>query len=652
MTTTLLQRLRSNQPNVRMIAAALILAYPSVRAFQGPSGTASPPEIRYPAKDVGVDSLVRRAQEQKQAATQYSVVHDFHFEDKLPESGITFRQRIVDDSGLNYKPVHYDHGNGIAVADVDGDGLYDIYFVNQAGPSELWKNLGGGKFRKIDNPALAISGRIAVAASFADIDNDGDEDLYVTTVRGGNLLFENDGHGNFREITREAGLLHSAHSSGSVFFDYDHDGRLDLLVCDAGQYTSQKKGAQGQFIGLPDAFSGHMYPERFEHPILYRNLGNNRFQDVTAAVGLTPRGWCGDAAVADVNGDGWPDVYFLNMMGANHYYENQGGKRFVEKTKTYFPRTSWGAMGVKFFDYDNDGRLDLFVTDMHSDMVQNVGPELEQKKAPTHAPESFLMGPASSFVFGNSMYHNTGKGPFEEVSDAMGVENYWPWGPSIGDINADGWDDIFIASSMNFPFRYGINSMLLNDHGKKFLGAEFQLGIEPRRGGRTHTPWFQMNCSAMPPDPQDMMHKICENHKGMVTVMAPLGSRAAVVFDLDNDGDLDIVTNDFNSEPQILVSDLAARRPIHWLKVLLTGTASNRDGLGAAVRVITASGAKYFKYNDGKSGYLSQSSLPLYFGLGDENVISRVEIHWPSGRDQVITQNLRSNEILRVTEPK
>jgi hypothetical protein len=138
----------------------------------------------------------------------------------------------------------------------------------------------------------------------------------------------------------------------------------------------------------------------------------------------------------------------------------------------------------------------------------------------------------------------------------------------------------------------------------------------------------------------------------MVTVMAPLGSRAGVLFDLDNDGDLDLVTSDFNSEPQILVSDLAARRSIHWVKVLLTGTASNRDGLGATVRVITGAGANYFKYNDGKSGYLSQSSLPLYFGLGDENVISRVEIHWPSGRNQVISQNLRANEILRVTEPK
>src|SRR5580692_957647 len=110
MTPTLLQRLRSNQPHVRLIVAALMLTYPAVRAFQ----SSAPPEIRYPAKDEGVDSLARRAQAQKQAATQYAVVHDFHFEDKLPESGITFRQRIVDDSGINYKAVHYDHGNGIA----------------------------------------------------------------------------------------------------------------------------------------------------------------------------------------------------------------------------------------------------------------------------------------------------------------------------------------------------------------------------------------------------------------------------------------------------------------------------------------------------------------------------------------------------------
>jgi hypothetical protein len=616
------------------------------------AGFQSSPRVRYPAKDTGLDSLPTRARAQELTTGDFRVDYHFRFTDKLPESGITFVHHIVDDSGLNYKAVHYDHGNGVAAADVDGDGLPDIYFVNQAGGNELWKNLGRGKFQNITAEAgVAVPGRISVAASFADTDNDGDEDLYVTTVRGGNLLFENDGHGHFRDITREAGLELSAHSSGSVFLDYNNDGLVDLLVCNVGRYTSDVRGRQGQYVGLPDAFSGHMYPERFEYPILYRNLGHNRFRNVTAEVGLKPHGWCGDASFTDLNGDGWPDIYFLNMMGANHYFENQRGLSFTEKTQQYFPKTSWGAMGIKFFDYDNDGRMDLFVTDMHSDMYENIEPAIERLKNQAHQEESYLMGPPETFVFGNSLYHNTGKPPFEEVSDKMGVENYWPWGPSVGDLNADGWDDLFIASSMNFPFRYGINSVLLNNQGRKFLDAEFLLGIEPRRDGRTHTPWFQMDCSHPPPDPRGIMHEICEGQKGAVTVMAPLGSRASVILDLDGDGDLDIVTSDFNSEPQILISDLAQRHEIRWVQVKLVGTVSNRDGLGATVRVYTAH-QTYTKYNDGKSGYLSQSSLPLYFGLGDEAKIDRIEVRWPSGRRQVITEGLGINKVLTVTEPK
>jgi hypothetical protein len=133
--------------------------------------------------------------------------------------------------------------------------------------------------------------------------------------------------------------------------------------------------------------------------------------------------------------------------------------------------------------------------------------------------------------------------------------------------------------------------------------------------------------------------------------MASLGSRSAAIFDLDNDGDLDIVTNDFNSEPQVLISNLSQQHPIHWVEVKLSGTASNRDGLGATVRVI-AGGHTFTKYNDGKSGYLSQSSLPLYFGLGESQKIDRVEVDWPSGRKQIVTQGLRANEILKVTESR
>ena len=624
------------------VVAVFLVAVPLRLISQG-----TPRQVVHPDPDIGVQSLPARQKAQLATVGQFKVFYQFQFTDRLPESGITFVHRIVNDAGKTYKPVHYDHGSGLAVADVDGDGLYDIYFVNQRGANELWKNLGNGKFRNITAEAgVGVADRINVSAAFADIDNDGDQDLFVTTVLGGNVLLENDGHGHFKDISHSAGVDLVSHSSGAVFVDYDNDGLVDLLVCNAGKYTTDAKGPDGAFVGLADAFDGHMYPERNEYPVLYKNLGHNRFKDVSGDVGLHPEGWCGDASFADLNGDGFPDLYFLNMMGANHYFENAGGKKFIEKTRQYFPRTPWGAMGIKFFDYDNDGRPDLLVTDMHSDMFKEVGPEGEKRKAPSHPPESFLMGPPSDFVFGNALYHNLGNGKFEEVSDRMGVENLWPWGVSAGDINADGWDDLFITASMNFPYRYGINSLLLNNRGEKFLDAEFLLGVEPRRGGRTHTPWFDLDCAAA-----DKTSKYCKDQTGRITIMATLGSRSSALFDLDNDGDLDLVTNDFNSEPQILVSDLAQRRPIHWVKILLEGTSSNRNGLGATVRV-RAGGHVYTKYNDGKSGYLSQSVLPLYFGLGEASTVERIEVDWPSGRKQTVTQDLRVNDTIRITEPR
>jgi hypothetical protein len=635
---------------IRFIATGVTAAAVFTAVLTRGAAPPAVPEVRFPPEDASA-LLAARKQQQLKTVDQFQVFYKFQFEDKLPQSGITFVNHAVDDAKSNYQPAHYDHGNGIAVADVDGDGLYDIYFLSQTGGNELWKNLGGGKFKNITAEAgVGVPGRISVSAAFADIDNDGDPDLFVTTVRGGNLLFENDGHGHFRDITSEAGIAGAAHSSGALFFDYDHDGLLDLLVCNVGKYTSDQKGAQGEYLALPDAFMGHQFFDRYEYPVLYRNLGHNRFKDVTAEVGLKPIGWSGDATFTDLNGDGWPQIYFLNMQGANHFYENHSGK-FSEQTKRYFPKTPWGAMGIKFFDYDNDGRLDLFVTDMHSDMWADAAPEDEKKKAAPPPDNDMLMGPTSSFIFGNALYHNLGSGKFEEVSDAMGVENYWPWGPSIGDFNADGWDDIFIASGMNFPFRYGINSLLLNNRGEKFLDAEFLVGVEPRRDGRTHTPWFELDCSKVSSDAKKYYQDPCKGQTGTITVMAPLASRSSAVFDLDNDGDLDIVTNDFNSPPQVLVSNLAERRKIYWLKVKLTGTASNRDGLGAFVRV-TAGGRTLMKYNDGKSGYLSQSSLPLYFGLGDAQKVDRVEVDWPSGRKQIITRDLRVNDVLQITETR
>jgi hypothetical protein len=289
---------------LRRDSRRLIAGFSLAVALTGGCGGNNPPvppaahEVVVPNPDVGADTLDARRRAQLATANQFTVFHEFQFTDRVTESGITFVHHSVEDAGKHYKAVHYDHGNAVAVADVDGDGLYDIYFVNQVGGNELWKNLGGGRFRNITRDAgVGLADRIGVAASFADIDNDGDQDLFVTTVRGGNVLFENDGHGHFKDISKEAGVDLVTHSSGAVFFDFDRDGLVDLLVCNVGQYTTDQKGPDGAYVGMTDAFLGHTHPDRFEYPVLYRNTGHNHFKDVTADLGLRPVGWGGTRAL-------------------------------------------------------------------------------------------------------------------------------------------------------------------------------------------------------------------------------------------------------------------------------------------------------------------------------------------------------------------
>jgi hypothetical protein len=602
-----------------------------------------------PPTDVGADTLAARGQAERAAADKMEVFHGFELHDRTAESGITFVHHIVDDAGKTYKAAHYDHGNGIVAADVDGDGLIDVYFLNQLGGNELWKNIGHGKFKNITAEAgVGLPGRISVSATFADINNDGCPDLYITTVRGGNAMFLNDCHGHFKDITKESGLEYVGHSSAAVFFDYDRDGLLDLLLVNVGKYTTEEKGRGGYYVAHPDAFQSHRMPERTEYKVLYHNEGNNHFRDVTKEMGLIDGSWSGDATIADWNEDGWPDLYIINMQGPDHYWENEGGKRFVDKTAQYFPKSPFGTMGVKVFDYNNDGRLDLFLTDMHSDMLKDVAPQDEKLKYAYTAGNpkalAFFGGDMERYIFGNAFWKNLGNGKFEEVSDALNLENYWPWGVSVADLNADGWQDVLITSSMNYPFRYGVNSLLLNDHGKVFRDAAFVLGLEPRRGGRTRQPWFTLDCSGA-----DQGHQLCKGKTGQVTVTGTMGTRSAVIFDVDNDGDLDIITNEFNAAPRVLLSDLGDKRAIHWLKIHLIGKQSNRDGIGALVKV-TAAGMTMTQLVDGNSGYLSHSDLPLYFGLGDAAAADKVEIRWPSGLVQTLAGPIAGNRQLEITE--
>ena len=638
-----------------------LLVLPLLTAFL----QAAEPVARQTFNPLGTNSnvlplLAAAEARQREAARSWSVFHDFTFEDRVEASGIRFQMHPVEDASKNYKAVHYDHGTGLAVADVDGDGLLDVYFVDQRGGNQLWRNLGAGRFEDITSKAgVAVADRVCVTASFADYDNDGRPDLFVTTVRMGNVLFHNEGNGVFRDVTAESGLAvkQPRHSSGAVWFDFNNDGLLDLFVCNVGTYTRAEKGKDGSYLGRSDAFLGWMFPDRSEKSVLYQNKGGGKFEDVSKSMGLEHAGWSGDATVCDVNGDGFPDLYVLSMSGRDRLYENQAGKGFADRSDRYFPKTPWGAMGVKFFDFNLDGEMDLLVTDMHSDMTsrqiqageRDFTPGFEKQKSDPWCSAEWSAGQvqaSTNNILGNAFFKNTGQWKFVESSASLGLETYWPWGVSVADLNADGYEDVIVTAGMGYPLRYAINSVLLNEQGRRFVDSEFVLGVEPRAGKRTEKVFFTLDASG-----EDRRHPIARGKTGLIDVIGTLSSRSSVAFDVDGDGDLDVITNEWNDRPQVLISNLAQRHPVHCLQVKLVGTKSNRDALGARVRVV-AGGKSYARFNDGKSGYLSQSAMPLYFGLNEVTRAERVEVQWPSGTRQTITEGIPVNGLLVVTEPR
>ena len=293
------------------------------------------PEPAAPAKPDG-----------KQAAAPSGAL--LKFTDVLAGSGIDFRHHFLDsETGSYYQVNPYDHGSGVYVVDVDGDGKDDVYLLDFLGPTKLYRNLGGMKFEDITAKAsVAVDRALKVGAAFGDCDGDGDPDLYVTTYRGGNHLFLNDGHGVFADVTAKAGVAYKGHSNGATWLDHDLDGDLDLFLCNIGKFTTEtiSKEADYFFKGValpfdevvkqPDAVNGG------EGCILWKNNGDGTFADVTKAAGLTAAEWNGDVAVADYDLDGDADLYVSNMFGPNHLYRNMGDGKFADVTDKALQRTS------------------------------------------------------------------------------------------------------------------------------------------------------------------------------------------------------------------------------------------------------------------------------------------------------------------------
>jgi hypothetical protein len=576
------------------------------------------------------------------------------FQERAGQAGISFQMHnLPNEQGAQRFRINlYDHGAGLAVGDYDNDGRDDIYFLNQHGPNALYRNRGDGTFEDVTSKlGLALEGRVSVGATFADYDNDGWQDLFVTTTRAGNVLFHNRGDGTFEDVTARAGVTHSGHSQGASFFDYDNDGFLDLYLTNSAYWTTDNFDFAGRnFEGK--ASLPALMDSPIENNILYRNNGNGTFTDVTDKAGLRGRGWAADVAVFDYDDDGFLDLFVPSMFGRGQLYRNGGNGTFTDVTAETLGPTPHGAIGSKAFDYDGDGRLDLFVVDMHSDMwmgldwnhtsletatqTQHVrfhspaGPTANERDARfvVSQRETFAMNGQKydEMLFGNALYRNLGNTRpggtrFEEGAVAAGLETFWPWGIASGDFDNDGHEDVFITSGMGYPFYYWPNQLMMNNGDGTFTDEAASLGTEPPTGGM-----YQEN-----------------NIAGR---RAARSSRSAAVADFDGDGRLEIVTNNFNDRPYFF----ANRFPrANYIEFRLTGTRSNRDAIGAVLRLWMGKKVMVREVNPA-GGYLAQSSHVLHFGLGDGEKVDSVVIHWPRGTLQTL-RTPRINSLVQLREP-
>jgi hypothetical protein len=554
------------------------------------------------------------------------------FEERAEAAGLRFKMAFIPtEQGEKFKVNLYDHGCGVAVADYDGDGRDDVYFCNQLGPNALFHNEGGGNFKDVTASTganVGVGDRICVGASFGDYDNDGRPDLFVASTRGGNLLFRNEGGGKFTDVTEKAGVGFVAHSMSGTFFDADRDGWLDLLVANTAKWTNEQYDeAQHHYPGPETLFDLKDRPK--EKNVFYRNRGDGTFADATEASGLGGHGWNSECAVFDYDGDGFLDVFLSSMFGRTTLYRNDGRGKFVDVTIEVLDRVSYCSQGVRAFDYDVDGDLDLMIADMHSDMwgppvIKAEHVEEKRKYGVVYGPmvKLNLMTPAQADdlasrvradtvkapIFGNTLYRNQGDGKFEEVSEAAGVETFWPWGVLPADFRNIGREDVFLPSGMGYPFFYWPNRYLLNRGDGTFVESAAAAGLDPPPGG---------------------IHLDARDYGGR---QATKSSRTAATGDFDQDGRVDLVVSNFNDRAFLYMNRTPQRA---WIGLRLKGTKSARDAIGAFV-TLRAGGTTQVRLQQAAGGYLSQSSSTLHFGLGDATSIERCDVRWPSGSVQSV----------------
>jgi hypothetical protein len=570
-------------------------------------------------------------------------------------SGIHFNNEIIENDSINpLDLINVYNGGGVGIGDFNGDGLQDIYFAGNMVSGKLYLNKGNFIFEDVTAAAgVGGQGEWCRGVSVADVNNDGLPDIYLSANihtdprRRTNLLYINQGVDakgvpHFKEMAAEYGLADTLYSTMAYFFDYDNDGDLDMYL--AVNYIPRGYSAMSTYRPVVTDGSG------FSTGHLYKNVWNDSlkhpvFVDVSKQAGITIEGFGHAATIADINHDGWKDIYVTNdFIGNDILYINNHDGTFTDRSKEYFKHTSATAMGQDIEDINNDGLADVFELDMN--------PPDNYRKKMFLANNSYITYQNTDLYGYQYQYVRNclqlNQGPRVNGMDSIGApafseisffsrvaETDWSWTPMIADFNNDGWRDIIVTGG--YP--------------KDVTDHDFQMFMR-----RATT--LASSEVIMSQIPQVKIHNFAFRNNGDLTfsdesadwgLLKPGFSNGAAYADLDNDGDLDLVINNINDEARIYRNMARENNPgdNHYLQVSFSGDSLNKEGFGAWVELHYDHGHQQVYENNPYRGYLSTLQNIAHFGLGRIKTVDSVIVRWPNGRMQLL-QHVACDQVLKV----
>ncbi len=547
------------------------------------------------------------------------------------ETGITFSNRIEETLNLNVLMYEYLYnGGGVAVGDLNGDGLEDIYFSANVSGNQLYLNQGELKFKETAQASGAIgrSGPWKTGVVFVDINGDKKLDIYqcysgnLPTEKRTNQLFVNQGNNEngtpiFKEMAEDYGIASNAPSTSASFFDFDLDGDLDLFIL-----NHNTKSIQNQDVNLTKVLLNEKHEAGSQ---LFENR-NGKFVEITQNAGISSSSlsYGLGVAVADINQDGWPDIYIGNDYSMPDYlYINQKDGTFKDEILERLGHTSHFSMGNDIADFNNDGFPDIFTLDML--------PEGNERQKLLLAPDNFELfelnvNKGFHHQYMRNMLHvNSGDGNFQEIGQLAGVSNTdWSWSSLFADFDNDGWKDLFVTNGYlrdynNQDFLKYMDNYVQTSGGK--LKREDLLNMVKNMPSSNLTNYIFQNNRNLTFQNQTKAWGI--NHIG--------NSSGAAYSDLDNDGDLDLIVNNINAPAFIFENQASQLKGGNYLNIKLSGSDSNSSAFGAKVEIYTGETIQVLEQNPYR-GYQSSISTTLHFGLGNISEIDSIRVIWPGGK--------------------